>query len=119
MPLSGDCWEIETMGGRTKPAETAVLLQKTVTDGGFGPQDYFIYALTGSEDIVLENLTPQIEAMNAQPEQFRLTDDFATGNLRFEVADGFPHTYEYVVTYGKRTLPTFYRARVGKRSGLA
>lgn len=109
MPLSGDCWEIETMGGRTRSAETAELLKKVVIDGGFGPRDYFIYALTGSEDIALDNLTPQIEAMKAHAEQFRLTEDFASGNLRFEVADAFPHAYEYVVTYVERALPVFFR----------
>ena len=110
MPLSGDCWELETMGGRTRSAETAALLAKVAADGGFGPREYFIYALTGSEDIALENLTPQIEAMKARPEQFQATDDFALGNLRFEVADGYPHAYEYVVTYVERALPTFFRA---------
>ena len=110
MPLSGDCWELETMGGRTKSAETAALLGQTAIDGGFGPRDYFIYALTGSEDIAVGNLTPQIEAMKALPEQFQATDDFSTGNLRYEVADGFPHAYEHVVTYVERALPTFFRA---------
>ena len=109
MPLSGDCWELEAMGGRTKPVETAALLKDVVTEGGFGPRDYFIYALTGTEDIALENLTPQIEAMKAYPEQFRLADDFASGNLRYEVADNFPHAYEYVVTYVERALPAFFR----------
>lgn len=109
MPLSGDCWEIETMGGRTKSSETAALLKDVVSEGGFGPRDYFIYALTGSEDIALANLTPQIESMKAYPEQFKATDDFASGNLRYEVADGFPHAYEYVVTYVERALPTFFR----------
>ena len=110
MPLSGDCWELETMGGRTKPVETAALLKDIVTKGGFDPRDYFIYALTGSEDIAYENLTPQIEAMEAYPAQFQAADDFAAGNLRYEVADGFPHAYEYVVTYVERALPTFFRA---------
>ena len=109
MPLSGDCWELEAMGGRTRPAETAELLHKLVSEGGFGPRDYFIYALTGSEDMALQNLGPQIEAMQAYPDQFRITDDFASGNLRYEVADGFPHAYEYVVTYVERALPTFFR----------
>ena len=48
--------------------------------------------------------------MKACPEQFQLTDEFASGNLRFEVADDFPHTYEYVVTYVERALPTFCKA---------
>ena len=109
MPLSGDCWELEAMGGRTRPAETAALLKEIVCDSGFGPRDYFIYALTGSEDMALQNLNPQIEAMKAYPDQFRLTDNFASGNLRYEVADGFPHAYEYVVTYVERALPAFFR----------
>ena len=109
MPISGDCWELETMGGRTKPAETAALLKKLVEDGGFGPRDFFIYALTGSEDMALANLSPQVEAMKAYPNQFAFADNFRDGNLRFEVADGFPHAYEYVVTYVERALPEFFK----------
>ena len=110
MPLSGDCWEIETMGGRTKARETAELLRDTAAKGGYGPRDFFIYALTGSEDIAYGNLTPQIEAMKAFPDRFAAADSFESGNLVYEVADGFPHAYEYVVTYVERALPAFFRA---------
>ena len=109
MPISGDCWELETMGGRTKPALTAKKLKEIVDEAGFGPRDFFIYALTGMKDMALANLTPQVEAMQAYPDTFVLCDDFAKGNLRFEVADDFPHAYEFVVTYVERALPTFFK----------
>ena len=108
LPLSGDCWGIEPMGGASHPAETAQLLRSAVLDAGFGPDDLCIFAATGSEDMASKALTPQIEAMKKLPDVFRFEDDFAAGNAHYFVAEGKNHAYEDVYQYVYSYLPYLF-----------
>lgn len=111
LPLSGDSWELEVMGGSKRPKETVALLRKTVADLGFGPDDFAVYAATGTLDIAYPNLTPQIEAMKAEADLFRFSEDYEKGNLHFLLAEGMEHTYDAVYQYVYNYLPYLFRGR--------
>ena len=72
---------------------------------GFGFQ---IYAATGSEDPALQSLGPQIEAMKRHP-VFAFSEDPASGNLHYAVAEGERHAYECVYNYLYSYLPALFR----------
>ena len=109
LPLSGDSWAIEVMGGSKQPARTAALLRETVRGMGFGPEDFKIFAATGTADIAYPNLTPQIAAMKKLDDVFRFSADPARGNLHYLLAEGWEHTYDAVYQYVYNYLPYLFR----------
>lgn len=42
IPISGECWAIERMGGVTKPVETAAYVRDAVLQQGYSANDFFI-----------------------------------------------------------------------------
>ncbi len=112
VPLSGDSWAVELMGGSKQPEATAEHLRGSILSQGFGPADFSIYAATGTEDIAYPNLTPQIEAMKKLDDVFRFSEDYGTGNFHYLVADGLAHAYEAVYQYLYNYLPYLFRSCV-------
>ena len=66
IPLSGDCWVMGQMGGRSAGEATATALAEAVTSQGYTSDDFMIYALTGTSDIAYDTLTSQMEAMTGE-----------------------------------------------------
>ena len=108
VPLSGDCWEIEPLGGRSKPKETAQFLNDLIRNSAFAPEDFHIFAATGTEDAANESLTPQIEEMKQLSDVFHFSEDCACGNLHFLLANGEVHAYEAVYQYLYHYLPYLF-----------
>ncbi len=109
LPLSGDSWAIEPMGGGKRPDETAELLRKSVLDRGFGAGDFTVFAATGTEDIAYPNLTPMIDALKRRDDVFRFSGDFTQGNLHYLVGEGMAHDYGAVNQYFYNYLPYLFR----------
>ena len=107
LPLSGDSWAVELMGGHNRPAETAELLARVAEDGLQKGFDFRIFAATGSEDPASGNMAPQIEAMKRLP-VFSFSEDPAAGRLHYEVAPGAVHSYECVYQYVYSYLPLLF-----------
>lgn len=107
LPLSGDCWAVEPLGGKTKSAETAELLSRAALDGLEAGLDFQIFSATGSEDPALGNLGPQIACMKEHP-VFAFSEDPAAGNLHYFVAEGERHAYECVYHYFYNYLPYLF-----------
>ena len=85
IPLSGDCWAVEQTGGKTKPEETAQALADAIAAQGMTADDFRIFAATGSVDMALDNMAPQIIAMQDN-------DIFKFGeNTFFGVMEGINH----------------------------
>ena len=109
LPLSGDCWVVETMGGNKHPEETAEKLCESVKEKGYTKDDFRIFAATGTEDIAYPNLTPQIEAMKAFPEVFDFNEDYEQGNFHYLTVEGYYHTYPSVAEYVYNYMPYLFK----------
>lgn len=83
-PMSGDCWTLERQGGMTKTAETVDLLVDAMKRQGYGPQDFLIWGMTGSDDIAQKAETAQMEEMLRRPE-------FSQDNVFYTVLPGGVH----------------------------
>lgn len=108
MPLSGDCWLTETLGGSKAPAATAKALADAIDADKWKTNDYFVFALTGSEDMAEQSLTPQIEAMKVQP-PFLFDDNFKKGNVYYSILEGGKHeSSTFAPHYLYTALPEFF-----------
>lgn len=90
----------------TDYAKTAALNQ-LVQNSGYSPEDYRIYAATGTADIAYSALSHQVEAMKAYPETFRYNPDFTQGNFYYGVVEGGVHNNTYMNQYIYNALPAF------------
>ncbi len=96
MPLSGHCW-----GGVSA-------ITSAIDKAGFKPDEYYIFACTGSEDIAHGNMVPQINEMKSDTKHFIYTSDFSKGNFYFLDAPGKTHWWGYVRHYVYDALPSFF-----------
>lgn len=107
LPLSGDCWGVEILGGSSRPAETAALLARAAEEALRDGYDFRIFAATGSEDPASGNMAQQIEEMKRQP-VFSFSEDLSAGNFHYEIAEGSVHAYECVFNYVYSYLPYIF-----------
>ena len=63
IPNCGDCWAMGDSAGGTMPVETVQALEEAAANQGYGADDFMIYCFTGTQDISITNLAPQIYAM--------------------------------------------------------
>lgn len=99
MPLSGDCWICGEKGGNKHARQTASLMADTLRN-----REFYLHALTGSEDIAFPNLDPQMQAMKKEK------DVFAFGkNTFYSVLEGGVHDYPDIYRYIFNALPEFFR----------
>lgn len=99
--MSSDCWVLGMEGGRDHPEETAEYLANVARESGYGTNDYYIFAATGTGDHAYENLNSQIAAMKEKADVFHYSDNgFTVGNLTYYTVEGnkhdYPYTYEYI-----------------------
>lgn len=75
-------------------------MEKMVTDAGYGPKDFFIYAMSGTEDFAYAAFTDQIQAMlNAQEGIFIDAVNENDGNLAYRVQEGNAHDGNAALQY--------------------
>lgn len=108
IPLSGDCWAIAQTAGESKAMETAEYLAKVAKDGGYEPNDYYIFCATGSLDIAYPNMVPQIEAMKKLDDTFIYSANLNKGNFYFLVCDVGTHAWNWVNHYIYDILPDLF-----------
>ena len=106
LPFSGDCWALGQMSGRNQPEETAAYLANYASNHAYGDA-FYIYAMTGSDDIAYEAMHGQIEAMRqADAFHFGATPD--ASNISFGVLDGATHDYDFYRNYIFSALKTIW-----------
>ena len=109
LPMSGDCWAMGQLGGRTHAKETAEYLENALQKSGYGPKDFFIYTRTGNKDIAYENLDSQIKAMQLYAPSFKfITEENPEGNICYRLHPDGVHDYNYIEQYIYNALPTFW-----------
>ncbi|MCR5600756.1 MAG: family 43 glycosylhydrolase [Ruminococcus sp.] len=96
MPLSGHCWD-----GANKVLSAA-------RNSGFKPNEYFVLAATGTEDLAYGNMVPMINELKKNTDVFTYTSDFSKGNLYFLEAKGNVHWWPQVRHYIYDALPYFF-----------
>lgn len=75
-------------------------MESLVTDSGHKPEDFFIYAMSGTEDFAYAGFSSQIEAMLAAPDGvFNASNDEREGNLAYRVQKGNSHDGEAAMQY--------------------
>ena len=110
IPLSGDCWIMGSMGGSSRPRETAEYLANVVRNSGYkAPHDFKVFCATGNQDIAYSNMNPQIQAMKNITDVFMYSDDPINGNFYFMVCNGGTHEWRYINQYIYNILPDLFK----------
>lgn len=66
-------------------------LAERVAESGHSPQDFFIYAITGSDDFAYGGFDAQLKSMATQTDTFITASTEAGGNLAYRVREGYRH----------------------------
>ena len=101
MPLSGDHWDANSADAKAQD------LANAVHKFGMKPNQYFIFAATGTKDMAQPNIGPQIESMK-KLDEFVFTSDFSKGNFYYFEAQGNDHWWAHVRHYVYNALPYFF-----------
>lgn len=114
IPMSGDCWAIEALGGGSHPRETAQWLAEKCRSQGFSHEDFEIFAATGTLDSAYQGLTQQIDAMSKIDDVFlrdsnRSSFNRCGSNLHYIISQGGYHDYMFAYDYIYSVLK--YKAR--------
>lgn len=102
LPMSGDSWLLGAFAGMNRPVETARHLEQRIRQQGFGANDFYIWAASGTADSAYRETLDQIEGMAATGGIFGLQ------NLTFHEKDGAAHEYRPMVEYIYNALPFFF-----------
>lgn len=106
IPISGDCW----VNGTHNAVGGAIMLENACKESGYGADDFFIYAVTGDNDMAYSPMQEQMEAMKTNSPSFHfVTEDNAKGNISFRVQPKARHDYYYMPLYYYNALPTLWR----------
>ncbi len=109
IPISGTCWALANEAGADVADATAELLKKSVTEQGYGKDDFFVYAATGTNDVAYP-LHTHIEAMQRRADMFVYDYRPSNGNLCLLLARGGQHNYDWVTDYLYLLLPHLFPA---------
>ena len=75
-------------------------MEQLVTDAGYGPEDFFIYVMSGTEDFAYAAFTDQIQAMLDAPGGiFTEADNGNSGNLAYRLQEGNAHDGNAAMQY--------------------
>ena len=75
-------------------------MEQPVTDAGYGPKDFFIYAMSGTEDFAYTSFSDQIQAMlHASGGIFIEAASEKEGNLAYRVQEGNAHDQNAAMQY--------------------
>ena len=103
MPLSGE-YKVNNLSVQ----DQAKLITGAITDSGLQPNQYFILAATGSDDMAQPNMTPLINELKKYDQQLIYTSDLSEGNFYYMVQQGKTHWWGWVRHYVYTLLPTFF-----------
>ncbi len=106
MPMSGDCW----VNGVSNAGKAAEELENYCKKKGYGEEDFFIYAVTGSKDIAYSAMKAQIDKMKKISPSFHfISESSPKGNISFRVQPGATHSFAYLPLYFYNGLPKYFK----------
>ena len=97
MPMSGNY----TTDGR--------YMADLVKAQGFGPEDFFLFAMSGPDDFAYSGFKRQIDAMGKETDMFIYGDTESEGNLAFREMAGYTHGPEASNLYTYNGLQFFWK----------
>ncbi|MDF2611520.1 MAG: enterochelin esterase-like enzyme, partial [Lachnospiraceae bacterium] len=84
-------------------------LESIAEAAGYGPNDFSIFAATGTEDTLAYNdMNPQMEAMKKLNTTFMPSADLTKGNFYYMLLEGGTHTWNCVNRYLYNMLPDLF-----------
>lgn len=101
LPMSGDSWSLGSFAGMNRPKQTTEYLVKRIRQQGFGQDDFYIWAASGTSDSAYGETLNQIEGMADN-------SFFTRQNLTFHEKDGARHEYRPMMEYIYNALPFFF-----------
>ena len=109
-------WFIPMSGGA---GFSGSYLAASVSDADLGPDDFFIFAMTGTDDFAHDGFESQVRALEADS-MFQATGSLSGGNLAYREREGYSHdflaTYEYTYN-GMRLFFNGVRAQTDAGDG--
>ena len=100
MPMSGNY----TTDGR--------YMADLVKEQGFGPEDFFLFAMSGPDDFAYSGFKRQIDAMGKETDMFIYGNTESEGNLAFREMAGYTHGPEASNLYTYNGLQFFWKETV-------
>lgn len=104
IPMSG---AMNLMGG-SSTEDVATYLADIVRKSGYGSQDFYINAMTGTADFARSGLAAQVEAMGKQKE-FTVSADRSKGNIYYRELEGGEHDYAATIVYIYNALLNMFK----------
>ena len=80
-----------------------------ITASGHSPDDFFIIAITGTDDFECDHFTRQVEGIISMPSgNFIVADSEEYGNIAFRIKDGYSHDGRAALEYTYNGLKWFW-----------
>lgn len=83
-------------------------MDNIVKNSGYAPEDFFILAITGTEDFAASAFERQIEDMKKYTDSFRYTENGRDGNLTYRIKEGYSHDGNAAMEYTYNGLRWFW-----------
>lgn len=107
--VSWDSWTIEMQWWRSKPEETTKKLSESIEKQWYTSGDFFIFEVTGTEDIAEPMMSAQTKSMK-KDSSFKFTDyEQSEWNAIYVVKEWWVHNMVYVDMYLYNILPYLYK----------
>ena len=111
MPLSGE-YKVNNLSVQ----QQSQMIINSIHESGLKPNEYFIMAATGSDDMAQPNMTPLINELRKNTNELIETSDLSKGNFYYMMADGKVHWWQHVRHYVYDILPYFFHEGKSKTS---
>lgn len=85
-------------------------MDRIVKNSGYGREDFFILAMTGTADFAASSFERQIEEMKKYTDSFKYSDSGTDGNLTYRIKDGYSHDGNASMEYTYNGLRWFWNA---------
>ena len=102
LPMSGACWYYGGYGDYY-PEETCDFFEKLIEDNSLNERGYFIYAATGTNDAVRD----QVDIL--MDEMLERKDFFTSDHVVYYLKEGGVHNFNAIIEYMYNALPLFFR----------
>lgn len=101
LPMSGDCWSLGAFAGMNRPQATSDYLISRIRQQGFGQNDFYIWAASGTSDSAYGETLDQVRGMAEN-------SFFTLDNMTFHEKNGARHEYRPMMEYIYNALTFFF-----------